>query len=72
MAALLTKLRAIDSRRPGIPGEHWMVAAAGTSLLRAAFKRRSTTGRVLLLVAAGALLARAASGRDGVASALRR
>jgi uncharacterized membrane protein len=66
MRQLFNRIRQFDQRRPGFPGEHFIVAALGTSLLNSA-RRRSGLGRVLSMVAGGALLARAASGRDGLA-----
>ena len=72
MPNVLSKLRSMDQQRRGFPGEHWMVGAAGASLLRSATRRRTTAGRVLSLIAAGALLYRAASGRDGLAALRRR
>jgi uncharacterized membrane protein len=72
MPTVLSKLRSLDQQRPGFPGEHWIVAAAGTSLLRSAFRRSTKAGRVLSLLAAAALLYRAASGRDGLAAIRRR
>lgn len=70
MRELFNRVREFDRRRPGFPGEHFLVAALGTSLLNAA-RRRGGVARVLAGVAGGALLARAASGRDGL-SRLRR
>lgn len=67
---LIGSLRDFDRRRPGFPGEHWMVATLGTALLRSAFRRKSLFGSTLMLLAAGALLYRAASGRDGLARLL--
>ena len=66
MNRLLDRIRDFDQRRPGIPGEHLLVAGAGSLLLRSA-TRRTGLGRWLALLAGGALLARAASGRDGLA-----
>jgi hypothetical protein len=65
MRQLLNRIRDLDRRRRGFPGEHFIVAAAGSSLLKSAGRRRGL-GRALALVAGGALLARAASGRDGL------
>jgi uncharacterized membrane protein len=65
MRQLLNKVREFDQRRPGFPGEHFIVAAVGASLLRSA-GRRSGIGRVLALLAGSALMARAASGRGGL------
>jgi len=65
MGQLLSKLKEFDQRRPNFPGEHFIVAAVGASLLRSA-ARRSGAGRVLALLIGSALMARAASGRGGV------
>ena len=65
MRQLLNKVREFDKRRPGFPGEHFIVATVGASLLRSA-GRRSGIGRVLAMLAGSALMARAASGRDGL------
>ena len=67
MSNLVSRIRAFDQRRASFPGEHLIVAAVGSSLLRSALRRRTGLGRVLAIVAGGALLARAASGRDGLA-----
>jgi len=67
MTSLVSRIRAFDRQRASFPGEHLIVAAVGSSLLRSALRRRTGVGRVLALVAGGALLARAASGRDGLA-----
>ena len=66
MRQLLNRIREFDQRRPSFPGEHFIVAAAGSALLKSAGRRRGL-GRALALLAGGALLARAASGRDGLA-----
>ena len=66
MRQLLRRIRDFDQRRPGFPGEHFIVAAVGSSLMKSAGRRRGV-GRLLALLAGGALLARAASGRDGLA-----
>jgi uncharacterized membrane protein len=66
MRPLLNQIREFDQRRPSFPGEHFVVAAVGSSLLRSALRRRGL-GRALALLAGGALLVRAASGRDGLA-----
>ena len=68
----LTRLIEFDRQRPGIPGEHLMTAALGGWLMRSAARRRSMMGRVLSMAAGGLLLARAASGRDGVRRFMRR
>jgi uncharacterized membrane protein len=66
MSNLLQRIRAFDRGRASFPGEHFIVAAVGSSLLMSARRRRGL-GRALALLAGGALLARAASGRDGLA-----
>lgn len=70
MGQLLNKLKEFDRRRPSFPGEHLIVATVGASVLRSA-GRRSGVGRMLALLLGGALLARAASGRDGLPSLTR-
>ena len=66
MNDLLNRIREFDRRRPSFPGEHLIVAAVASCLLISARRRRGA-GRVLAVLAGGALLARAASGRDGLA-----
>lgn len=71
-APLLTALKQLDDTRPGLPGEHWGALGLGLLLLRSAAKQRSTLAHLLLLVAGGAFVWRAASGRDGLAKLLQR
>jgi hypothetical protein len=66
MSDLLNRIREFDRHRPSFPGEHLIVAAVASCLLISAGRRRGV-GRVLAVLAGGALLARAASGRDGLA-----
>jgi uncharacterized membrane protein len=66
----LQQLKDWDERRPSFPGEHWLVLAAGVAALLAARRSPSPLIRALGSVAGGALLARAASGRDGLAKVL--
>lgn len=61
-----------DAARPGFRGEHWLVLGAGLLALRGARRSRSLLGRALARTVGGALLARAASGRDGVVGKLAR
>ena len=61
-----------DNARPGFFGEHWLVLGAGVLLLSRAGRSRGMVGRLLGRAVGGALIARAASGRDGVASKLAR
>ena len=71
MIQMLKNIRQFDRNRKGFAGEHFIVATVGSLLLNAALRRRGI-GRVAMMLAGGALLARAASGRDGLASAVSR
>jgi hypothetical protein len=64
MDSLLARLKRYDEERAGFAGEHWYALAAGLWLL--ARGRGSTSLRGAGVVAGLALLARAASGRDGL------
>jgi hypothetical protein len=66
----LQQLKDWDDRRPSFPGEHWLVLAAGVAVLLAARRSPSPVVRAIGSVAGSALLARAASGRDGLAKVL--
>jgi hypothetical protein len=57
-----------DANRPSLPGEHWLTAAAGAGLLVAATRSNCPVTAALQALAGGALLFRAASGRDGLRS----
>ena len=61
-----------DAQRPGFPGEHWLVLGAGLVALRAAGRSRSLVGRMLGRAVGGALIARAATGRQGLAGKVAR
>jgi hypothetical protein len=65
------RLKRFDAQRPSLPGEHLMTFAAGLGLWRSARHARSGWAKAAGLAAAVALLARAASGRDGVRRFLR-
>ncbi|AEG91499.1 hypothetical protein [Ramlibacter tataouinensis] len=67
----LAKLKRYDDMRPGIPGEHWLTLAAGLGVWWVSRSHRSPVVRTLGMVAATALVGRAASGRDGLAKVLR-
>jgi len=67
---LLARLRRYDERRKGLAGEHWFALAAGLWLLTRG--RGSTVARAAGLVAGAALIARAATGRDGLVRLLPR
>ena len=64
---LLQQIKEFDRRRPSLPGEHVLTAVTGSWLLRSAARRRTVLGTALVALAGGALLYRAASGRDGLA-----
>jgi hypothetical protein len=55
-----------DAARPGFRGEHWLVLGAGLLALRAAGRSRGVIPRMVGRAVGSALVARAASGRDGV------
>ncbi|MES2414246.1 MAG: hypothetical protein V4614_10625 [Pseudomonadota bacterium] len=55
-----------DKRRESFPAEHWIVLGAGVAVLLASRRSASPVVRALGSAAGGALLARAASGRDGM------
>jgi len=61
-----------DAQRPGFPGEHWLVLGAGLVALRTAGRSRSLVGRMLGRAVGGALIARAATGRQGLAGKVAR
>ncbi|MDP2033751.1 MAG: hypothetical protein Q8K29_10105 [Polaromonas sp.] len=66
----LQQLQDWDERRASFPGEHWLVLGAGVAVLLAARRSPSPLVRALGSAAGGALLVRAASGRDGLARVL--
>ena len=67
----LQNYRAWDDSRDSFPGEHWLVLTAGVALLLAASQSSSPVKRIAGAALGGALLCRAASGRDGLARLLR-
>jgi hypothetical protein len=67
----IKELKAADEARPGFPGEHWLVLGAGIGIWLASRRHPSLAVRTLGLMAGTALVGRAASGRDGLASLLR-
>jgi hypothetical protein len=72
---LLQKLRGVrqwDAERAGFPGEHWLVLGAGLLVLRGASRSRGLVRRAAGRALGSALIARAASGHDGVAGKLAR
>lgn len=68
---LLSALKRIDQRRPSLPGEHWATLGVGAALLGYARRHHAPLLRLAALVAGGALVYRAASGRDGLSKLLR-
>lgn len=56
-----------EQKRKSFPGEHWIVLGAGVAVMLASRRSASPVVRALGAAAGGALVARAASGRDGVA-----
>lgn len=69
----LEKLKRFDRQRPSMPGEHAWVLAAGIAMLTwgSVRKDRSPWCRAAAGAAGGALLLRAASGRDGLSRLLK-
>jgi hypothetical protein len=63
----LKELKQMDDSRPGFPGEHWMVLAAGLGAWLVSRRHPSVLVRTLGLMAGTALVGRAASGREGIA-----
>ncbi len=61
----LNDLQRWDERRSGFPGEHWLALGAGLLVMRRAGRARSLVGRMLGRALGTALVARAATGRDG-------
>jgi hypothetical protein len=62
---VLRQVQTWDSRRSGVPGEHWAAFGMGLALLQAAGPGRSPWLRVAAGVAGVAMIWRAASGREG-------
>ncbi|MPS98075.1 MAG: hypothetical protein E2581_06190 [Pseudomonas sp.] len=59
-------LRKWDDSRKGFKGEHWLVLGAGLLALRHARRTESGLGRLASGALGTVLIARAATGRDGV------
>lgn len=70
-ATPLEKLKAVDEAREGFPGEHWLVLALGLATWYYTRQDRRWYVKALGGLAATTLVARAASGREGLAKALR-
>lgn len=67
MLSTLRRLKTVDASRKSLPAEHLLTAGAGLWLLSSAKKKPSIISRTLTRSIGLALLARAASGRDGLA-----
>jgi hypothetical protein len=67
----LQKLKAADEARPGLPGEHWLVLALGVALWQVTRRHRNPLVRTVGALGATTLVARAASGREGLSKVLR-
>jgi hypothetical protein len=67
----LEKIKAADEARPGFPGEHWLVLAIGIALWQVTRKHRNYLVRTVGALGATTLVARAASGREGLSKVLR-
>lgn len=64
----VNNIRQWDNARPGFVGEHWLVLGAGLLAMRQARRSNNSVGRLVAGALGAALVARAASGRGGVAS----
>ncbi|MGE4242494.1 hypothetical protein [Ramlibacter sp.] len=60
-----------DERREGFPGEHWLVLALGIALWQDTRRNRHWAVRTAGSLGASVLVARAASGRKGLAKILK-
>lgn len=67
----LEKIKAADERRRGFPGEHWLVLALGIAVWQFTRRHRNWAVRTAGGLAASAMVARAASGRQGLSKVLR-
>ncbi len=67
----LDKIKAADEAREGFPGEHWLVLALGIAVWQFTRTDRRWYVRMAGGLGASALVARAASGREGLSKVLR-
>jgi hypothetical protein len=70
-ASTMEKIQRADEAREGFAGEHWLVLAVGIGLWQVTRRHRWWAVRTLGSIGASMLVARAASGRDGLAKVLR-
>jgi hypothetical protein len=69
--SLWQSVKDFDNQRESLPGEHLMTLAAGAILFMASGRSRSLLFRTLGPIIGGALMMRAASGRDGLEKLVR-
>jgi len=67
----LDKIKAADEAREGFPGEHWLMLALGIAVWQFTRRHRYWAVRTAGGLAASAMVARAASGRQGLSKVLR-
>lgn len=67
----LRRLQAWDAQREGFPGEHWLVLGLGVGVWLLSRRQQSVLVQTAGMLAATALVARAASGREGLTKVLR-
>lgn len=68
----IQELRDWDKARQGFKGEHWLALGAGLLALHRARRAESGMGRLVGNALGAALIARAATGRDGAIARARR
>jgi hypothetical protein len=66
----LQRIKEYDEQRPGFAGEHLLVLGAGIGVWMLS-RKRSLPVQALGMLAGTALVARAASGREGLSKVLR-
>lgn len=69
--SLVERLKTQDEARDSFPGEHWLVLGAGLAAWALTRQSPSFVVRTAGMLAATALVGRAASGRDGLSKLLR-
>lgn len=69
--SLIERAQTHDEARSSLPGEHWLALGAGIAAWALTRKSPSAIVRTAGMLAATALVGRAASGRDGLSKVLR-
>lgn len=69
--SVIEKIAAADAARKGFPGEHWLILGLGIALWQVTRKHHNYLVRTLGVLGATTLVARAASGREGLSKVLR-